>query len=73
MIKKVKNMVPWTYVFSDLNVVIIIGAFYKNELQITNQTKFKVGKVTKKLINCFFKWKGYDNSFNIRINENDVV
>ena len=55
MIKKVKNMVPWTYVFSDLNVVIIIGAFYKNELQITNQTKFKVGKVTKKLINCFFK------------------
>ena len=37
VIKKVKNTVPWTYIISDLNGEEIVGTFYGNELQITNQ------------------------------------
>ena len=33
MIKKVKNTVPWTYVFNDLNGKEIVPTFYKKELQ----------------------------------------
>ena len=44
VIKKVKNTVPWTYVINDLNGEEIAGTFYKNELQKTNQKKFRVEK-----------------------------
>ena len=44
LIKKVKNTVPWTYVINDLNGEEIAGTFYKNELQKTNQKKFRVEK-----------------------------
>ena len=37
VIKKVKNIVPWTYVINDLNDEEIIGTFYKKKLQKTNQ------------------------------------
>ena len=37
VIKKVKNIVPWTYVINDLNDEEIIGTFYRKELQKTNQ------------------------------------
>ena len=33
VIRKVKNTVPWTYVFSDLKVEEFVGVFYKKELQ----------------------------------------
>ena len=33
VIKKVKNTVPWTYVFNDLNAEVIIGIFSEKELQ----------------------------------------
>ena len=36
-IKKIRNTVPWTYVISDLNGEEIIGTFYENELQKTDQ------------------------------------
>ena len=36
VIKKIKNMVPWTYVINDLNGEEIIGTFYEKELQGTN-------------------------------------
>ena len=29
MIKKVKNIVPWTYVINDLNGEEIVGTFYE--------------------------------------------
>ena len=45
--KKVKNTVPWTYVINDLTGEEIIGIFYKNELQGTNQPKFRIEKVPK--------------------------
>ena len=37
IIKKIKNTVPWTYVINDLNDEEIIGTFYENELQKTDQ------------------------------------
>ena len=48
MIKKVKNTVLLTYVFDDLKVQEIVGTFYENELQRTNQKEFRIGKVMKR-------------------------
>ena len=65
VIKEIKNAVPWTYVINDLDGEEITGTFYENELQKTNQQKFKIEKVTKKKGDkLYVKWKGYDNSFN---------
>ena len=62
IIKKVKNTIPWTYVVNDLNGEEIIGTFYENELQKTNQKEFRIEKVLKKIGDkLYFKWKGYDN------------
>ena len=61
MIKKVKNTVPWTWVIEDLNGEDILGTFYENELQKTNQTE-KV--IKRKGDELYIKWKSYDNSFN---------
>ena len=41
-IKKVKNIVPWTYAINDLNGDEIIGTFYVKELQKTNQREFRI-------------------------------
>ena len=48
MIKKVVNVVLWTYVISDLNGEEIVETFYKKELQKINQKEFRVEKVIKK-------------------------
>ena len=37
IVKKIKNTVPWTYVINDLNGEDIIGTFYENELQKTDE------------------------------------
>ena len=72
--KKIKNTVPWTYVINDLNGDEIIGTFYENELQGTNQQEFRVDKVMKrKGDKLYVKWKGYDNSFNRWIDKKDIV
>ena len=74
MIKKVKNAVPWTYVISDLQVEKIVGTFYENELQKTNQKEFRIEKVIqKKGDKLYVKWKGYNNSFNSWIDKKDIV
>ena len=65
MIKEIKNTVPWAYVISDLNGEEIIGTFYKEELQKTNQEQFRIRKVIiRKGNKLYVKWKGYDKSFN---------
>ena len=65
MTKEVKNTVPWTYVFNDLNGEEIIGTFYEKELQKTNHQEFRIEKVSKREGNkLYVKWKLYDNSFN---------
>ena len=37
VVRKIKNTVPWTYIINDLNGEEIIGTFYQQELQKTNQ------------------------------------
>ena len=65
VIKKIKNIVPWTYIISDLNGEEIIGTFYENELQGANQQEFRIEKTIKRKENkLYVKWKGYNNSFN---------
>ena len=51
VITKIKNTVPWTYVINDLNDDQIIGTFYEQELQGTNQREFRVEKLREKVIN----------------------
>ena len=46
IITKIKNTVSWTYVINDLNGEEIIGAFYKKELQKTNQKRIQNRKST---------------------------
>ena len=74
IIKKIKNTVPWTYVINDLNGEEIISTFFENELQKTDQKEFRIEKVLKKKGHkLYVKWKGYDNSFNSRIDKKDIV
>ena len=35
MIKKIRNIVPWTYIINDLNGEETVGTFYEKELQKT--------------------------------------
>ena len=74
IIKKIKNTVPWTYVLNDLNGEEIIGTFYENELQKTDQKEFRIEKVLKKKEGkLYVKWKGYDNYFNNWIDKKGIV
>ena len=73
-LKKVKYTVPWTYFITDLNGEEIIGTFYEEELQKTNQKKFRIEKVTKrKGDKLYVKWKDYDNSFNSWVGKKYLV
>ena len=74
IIKKIKNTVQWTYVLNDLTGEEIIGIFYENELQKTNQKEFRIEEVLKKKGDkLYVKWKAYDNSFNSWIDRKDIV
>ena len=42
MIKKISNIVPWTYIINDLNGEETVGTFYEKELQKTNQNEFRI-------------------------------
>ena len=65
---------PWTNVVSDFTDEEIVGTFYKKELQKINQKEFRVEKVIKtKGDKLYVKWKGYDHSFNIRIDKKDIT
>ena len=72
--KKIENTVPWTYIISHHNGEEIIGTFYENELQGTNQQKFRIEKVIKRKDDkLYVKWKCYDSSFNSWIDKKDIV
>ena len=74
MIKKVKNIIPWTNIISDLKREEIVGTFYENELQKANQKEIRIEKVIKRKVNkLYVKWKDYDSSFNSWIDKKDVV
>ena len=65
MIKKVKNIVQWTFVVSDLKGKKIVGTFHEKKFQKTNQREFRVEKVIKgKGDKLHVKWKGCNSYFN---------
>ena len=41
VIKKVKSILPWTYVISNLKGKEIVRTFYEKDLQKTNQKELK--------------------------------
>ena len=70
MIKTVNNIVPWTYLIEKRNFEENVKTFYEKELQKTNQTEFRIGKVIrKKGDKLYVKWKVYDNLFKIWIDK----
>ena len=74
VIKEIKNTVSWTYVINDLKGEEIIGTFYEEDLQKTNQEGFRMEKVIKKKRNkLYVKWKGYNNLSNSWIDKKDLV
>ena len=76
IVKKIKNTVPWTYVINNLNGEEIVGSFYEKELEKTEKIpkEFRIVKVIKKKGNkLHVKWKGYDNTFNRRIDKKDLI
>ena len=42
IIKKIRNIVPCTYIINDLNGEETVGTFYEKELQKTNQNEFRI-------------------------------
>ena len=53
------------YLIMDPNGEEFVRTFYEKEFQKTNQEEFRIEKVIKRKRNkLYFKWKGYDNSFN---------
>ena len=65
---------PWTYVISDLKVEEIVVTFYEKESQKTNQKEFRAEKVIKREGDkLYVKWNGYDSSFNIWIDDKEIV
>ena len=45
---------PWACVICDLNGEQIVGTFYKNELQKSNQADFGIGKVIKRKVDKLY-------------------
>ena len=54
VINEIKNIVPWTYIISDLNGEEITGSFYEKELQKTSQKEFRIEKVLKRKGDKFY-------------------
>ena len=74
MIKKIKNIIPRTYVISDLKGEESVGTFYEKELQKTNQKEFIIKKViNRKGDKLYVEWKDYNSSFNSWIENEDIV
>ena len=46
-VKKIKTKEPWTYEICDLNGEEIVGSFYENEVQKTNEKEFRTEKVER--------------------------
>ena len=64
MIKKIRNILPRTYVISDPNDEVIVGTLCEKELKKTRQSEFRIEKVImKKDKRICVKYRGYDNLF----------
>ena len=77
MIKKVKNTPMQPYFISDLKGIKreeIVGTLHEKELQKTNQKEFEIEKLIKSKGNkLYYKWKGYNNSFNSWVDKKGIV
>ena len=66
-----------TYKIKDMNNEIIQGIFYEKELQLSKMKEdglYIIEKIIKKVGNKYLvKWRGYDDTFNSYVNENDIV
>ena len=65
------------YYLKDLNGNKIDGMFYEQELLKTNMKEndlYIIEKIIKKVDNKYLvKWRGYNDTFNSYVNENDIV
>ena len=65
------------YYLKDLNGEKLDGTFYQEELLKTNikdNDFYVIEKIIKKVGNKYLvKWRGYDDTFNSYVNENDIV
>ena len=65
------------YYLKDLNGEKLDGTFYQEELLKTNIKEhdlYIIEKIIKKVGNKYLvKWRGYDDTFNSYVNENDIV
>ena len=68
VIKKAKNIVPWSYIIEDLNGEEIVG------IVGTNQRDFRIEKVIKKKgEKLYVKWKDYGNLYDSWINRKRLI
>ena len=65
VISEIRPTNPITYKIKDLNGEEIVGTFYREELQKTDQTVYRIEKVIRKTKEkALVKWKGYPDEFN---------
>ena len=78
-IYEVDKTQPITYKLQDLADEVIEGAFYKEQLQKTDQQIYRIDRVYRKRVKkdgtkeFYVKWSGYQNKFNQWIPEEDVL
>ena len=73
LIDEIRPTDPITYKIKDLNGEEIEGTFYREELQKTDQTIFRIEKVIRKIKDkALVKWKGYPGEFNSWVSLKDL-
>ena len=78
VISEVLKTSPVTYKLEDLNGEPIVGSFYTQELQKTEQDMYKIEKVLKtrqkgKKTELYVKWEGYPDSFNSWVSAFELI
>ena len=75
VVHKVQNTQPITYKIKDLNDEPIVGSFYEQQLQATDQKVFRIDKIIRrnyKTKQALVRWRGYDKSFDSWIPFKDI-
>ena len=73
LIDQIRPTDPITYKIRDLNGEEIEGTFYREELQKTDQTIFRIERVIRKTKDkALVKWKGYPDGFNSWVSVKDL-
>ena len=73
VISEIRPTGPITYKIKDLNGEEIGGTFYREELQKTDQTIYRIEKVIRKTKDkTVVKWKGYPDQLNSWVSLKDL-